>query len=141
MEYLVDEPDKVCEKIDELLKKKGMSRRELAERIGMPPSTLQSILDEKRDFKLTTWWKIVHVLNEDHFGNAAEMVFRAQEEHKRMLIYAIAGCRRLLWETAFDLNKPALTATQAQDIVYNLGQMANDLDSYEAEAERMGLGK
>lgn len=65
----------------------------------------------------------------------------ARATYERMLLYAIAGCRRLLWETAFDLNKPALKATQAQDIVYNLGQMANDLDSYEAEAKRMGLGK
>ena len=65
----------------------------------------------------------------------------ARATYERMLAYAIEGCRHLLWKTAFDLNKPELSAAQAQEIVYNLGQMANDLDSYEAEAERLGLGK
>lgn len=65
----------------------------------------------------------------------------ARATYERMLSYAIEGCRHLLWKTAFELNKPEVTAAQAQEIVYNLGQMANDLDSYEAEAERLGLGK
>ena len=65
----------------------------------------------------------------------------ARATYEKMLRYAIAGCRHLLWKTAFDLNKPELSAAQAQEIVFNLGQMANDLDSYEAEAERLGLGK
>lgn len=61
--------------------------------------------------------------------------------YERMLRYAIAGCRHLIWKTAFDLNKQELSATQVQEIVSQLGQMANDLDSYEDEAERLGLGK
>ena len=65
----------------------------------------------------------------------------ARATYERMLGYAIAGCRHQLWKTAFDLNKQELSAAQVQEIVYNLGQMANDLDSYEAEAERLGLGK
>lgn len=65
----------------------------------------------------------------------------ARATYEKMLRYAIAGCQHLIWKTAFDLNKPELSATQTQEIVYNLGQMANDLDSYEAEAERLGLGK
>lgn len=65
----------------------------------------------------------------------------ARATYERMLAYAIAGCKHLIWKTAFDLNRPELSATQVQEIVYNLGQMANDLDSYEAEAERLGLGK
>ena len=65
----------------------------------------------------------------------------ARATYERMLGYAIEGCRHLLWKTAFDLNKPELSAAQAQEIVFQLGQMANDLDSYEAEAERLGLGK
>lgn len=65
----------------------------------------------------------------------------ARATYEKILHYAIAGCRHLLWKTAFDLNKPFMSATQAHEIVYNLGQMANDLDSYEAEAERLGLGK
>ena len=44
-------------------------------------------------------------------------------------------------KTAFELTKPEVPAAQAQEIVFQLGQMANDLDSYEAEAERLGLGK
>ena len=71
-------------------------------------------------------------------GEDAEL---ARATYERMLRYAIEGCRHLLWKTAFDLNKPELSAAQVQEIVYNLGQMANDLDSYEAEAERLGLGK
>ena len=65
----------------------------------------------------------------------------AQATYERMLAYAIEGCRHLIWKTAFELNKPEVTAAQAQEIVFQLGQMANDLDSYEAEAERLGLGK
>ena len=65
----------------------------------------------------------------------------ARATYEKMLRYAIAGCRHQLWKTAFDLNKQELSAAQVQEIVYNLGQMANDLDSYEAEAERLGLGK
>lgn len=65
----------------------------------------------------------------------------ARATYEKMLRYAIEGCRHLIWKTAFDLNKQELSATQVQEIVYNLGQMANDLDSYEAEAERLGLGK
>ena len=65
----------------------------------------------------------------------------ARATYERMLAYAIEGCRHLLWKTAFDLNKPELSATQAQENVFQLGQMAYDLDSYEAEAERLGLGK
>ena len=65
----------------------------------------------------------------------------ARATYERMLGYAIEGCRHLLWKTAFDLNKQELSATQVQEIVYNLGQVANDLDSYEAGAERLRLGK
>lgn len=65
----------------------------------------------------------------------------ARATYEKMLVYAIESCKHLIWKTAFDLNKPELIATQAQEILYNLGQMANDLDSYEAEAERLGLGK
>ena len=65
---------------------------------------------------------------------------KARAEYARLLTYAIEGCRHLLWKTAFDLNRPEVSATQAQEIVSQLGQMANDLDRYEAEAERLGLG-
>lgn len=65
----------------------------------------------------------------------------ARATYEKMLRYAIEGCRHLIWETAFDLNKSELSATQVQEIVYNLGQMAKDLDSYEAEAERLGIVK
>lgn len=71
----------------------------------------------------------------------AEDAKMARATYEKMLRYAIEGCRHLIWQTAFDLNRPFLSAGQAQEIVYNLGQMANDLDSYEAEAERLGLGK
>lgn len=71
----------------------------------------------------------------------AEDAKLARATYERMLAYAIEGCRHLLWKTAFELNKPEVTAAQAQEIVFQLGQMANDLDSYEAEAERLELGK
>ena len=65
----------------------------------------------------------------------------ARATYERMLVYAIEGCRHLLWKTAFDLSRPEVSAAQAQEIAFQIGQMANDLDSYEAEAERLGLGK
>ena len=65
----------------------------------------------------------------------------ARATYERMLVYAIEGCRHLLWKTAFELNRPEVSATQAQEIAFQIGQMANDLDSYEAEAERLGIGK
>ena len=77
----------------------------------------------------------------DPADTSAEEIHQAAAEYRRMLRYALDGCRHLIWKTAFDLNKPELSATQAQEIVFQLGQMANDLDSYEAEAERLGLGK
>ena len=70
-----------------------------------------------------------------------EEIRKAAATYEKLLTYAIAGCRHLLWKTAFDLNKPDLSAKQAQEIVFQLGQMANDLDCFEAEAERLGLGK
>lgn len=71
----------------------------------------------------------------------AEDARLARATYERMLRYSIEGCKRLLWKTAFDLDKPELTATEVQEIVFRLGQMANDLDRYEAEASRLGLDK
>ena len=68
-------------------------------------------------------------------------VLQAAAAYEKLLTYAIEGCKHLLWKTAFDLSKPDLSATQAQEIAYHLSQMAFDLGEYEAEAERMGLGK
>ena len=65
----------------------------------------------------------------------------ARATYEKMLRYAIEGCRHLIWKTAFELNRPEVSATQAQEIAFQIGQMANDLDSYQAEAERLGLGK
>ena len=70
-----------------------------------------------------------------------EEIRKAAAVYERLLTYAIEGCRHLLWKTAFDLNKPDLSAAQAQEIAYHLSQMAFDLEEYEAEAERLGLGK
>ena len=77
-------------------------------------------------------------------GNVHERfaeIEKARAEYARLLTYAIEGCRHLLWKTAFDLNKPELSAAQAQEIAYHLSQMSFDLEEYEAEAERLGLGK
>lgn len=70
-----------------------------------------------------------------------EEIRKAAATYEKLLTYAIAGCRHLLWKTAFDMNKPDLSATQAQEITYQLSQMTFDLEEYEAEAERLGLGK
>ena len=77
----------------------------------------------------------IHEREADEDARMAEAVYR------KMLVYAIEGCRHLLWKTAFELNRPEVSATQAQEIAFQIGQMANDLDSYEAEAERLGIGK
>ena len=68
----------------------------------------------------------------------AEAVRTAREEYRKMLGYAIDGVRRRLWKTAFDLNRPELSGPMAQEIVFNLQQMAADLAEYEAEAARIG---
>ena len=72
---------------------------------------------------------------------AIEDARMAEAVYRKMLVYAIEGCRHLLWKTAFELNRPEVSATQAQEIAFQIGQMANDLDSYQAEAERLGIGK
>ena len=66
---------------------------------------------------------------------------KAAVVYEKLLTYAIEGCKHLLWKTAFDLSKPELSAVQAQEISYHLSQKASDLGEYEAEAERLGLGK
>lgn len=63
---------------------------------------------------------------------------KAAAVYERQLTYAIVGCRHLLWKTAFDLNKPELSAAQAQETAEKLRQMAHDLADYEAEAARIG---
>lgn len=53
---------KAIREIDETLKEKKMSRRELARRIGMPPSTLQSIMEQGRDLPVTVYLRIKEAL-------------------------------------------------------------------------------
>ena len=61
----------------------------------------------------------------------------AREEYRKMLGYAIDGVKHRLWKTAFDLNRPELSGPMAQEIVFNLQQMAADLAEYETEAARL----
>ena len=70
--------------------------------------------------------------------NLKEELAIAREEYRKMLGYAIDGVKRRLWKTAFDLNCPELSGPMAQEIVFNLQQMAADLAEYEAEAARIG---
>ena len=74
---------------------------------------------------------------EDPVGDAEKEIAEAAASYRRMLQYAITGCKSLLWKTAFDLNRPELGAPMAQEIVFNLQQMAADLAEYEAEAARV----
>lgn len=75
---------------------------------------------------------------DDPVGDAEREIAEAAAAYRKMLSYAITGCRSLLWKTAFDLNRPELGAPMAQEIVFNLQQMAADLAEYEAEAARVG---
>ena len=52
----------VCERIDAILKKRGMSRRKLAERAGIPPSSLQSALSRNTGLSLDMLLPISDVL-------------------------------------------------------------------------------
>ena len=53
----------VCETIDYLLKKKHMSRRQLAIEAGIPPSTLQSALSRNKEISLDMLEKVAQALN------------------------------------------------------------------------------
>ena len=52
----------VCERIDTILKERGMSRRKLAERAGIPPSSLQSALTRNTGLSLDMLIPISDVL-------------------------------------------------------------------------------
>ena len=52
----------VCERIDNILKERGMSRRKLAERAGIPPSSLQSALSRNSGLSLDMLHPISKVL-------------------------------------------------------------------------------
>lgn len=55
----------VCERIDELLKEKGMSRRQLAIKAGIAPSSLQSALQRNKGLSLDMLFPISDVLKVD----------------------------------------------------------------------------
>lgn len=52
----------VCERIDSVLKERGMSRRKLAERANIPPSSLQSALSRNTGLSLDMLLPISDVL-------------------------------------------------------------------------------
>ena len=52
----------VCERSDNILKERGMSRRKLAERAGIPPSSLQSALSRNSGLSLDMLHPISKVL-------------------------------------------------------------------------------
>lgn len=52
----------VCERINTILKERGMSRRKLAERAGIPPSSLQSALSRNTGLSLDMLLPISDVL-------------------------------------------------------------------------------
>ncbi len=56
---------RVCDRIDDALKAKKMSRRELAKAIGLAPSTFQSMMERHADFSLVTLAKMREVLGVD----------------------------------------------------------------------------
>ena len=54
-----------CEKIDSILSEKGMSRRQLAIKAGIPPSSLQSALSRNKGLSLDMLFPISEVLKLD----------------------------------------------------------------------------
>ena len=52
----------VCERIDEELKKRGLSRRQLAIKAGIAPSSFQSAMQRNKDISLDMLFKISDVL-------------------------------------------------------------------------------
>ena len=64
----------VCERIDSVLKERGMSRRKLAERSNIPPSSLQSALSRNTGLSLDMLIPISDVL-----GVSVEFLSGAEE--------------------------------------------------------------
>ena len=55
----------VCERIDDILKSRKMSRRQLAIQAGIPPSSLQSAMERNNGISLDMLFSISHVLGVD----------------------------------------------------------------------------
>ena len=51
-----------CERIDKLLKERGLSRRKLAQMAGIPPSSLQSAMERNKELSLDMLFPISDVL-------------------------------------------------------------------------------
>ena len=79
--------------------------------------------------------------NRDPDDTTEEEVRQAAAVYRKMLIYAVEGCKHLLWKTAFELNRPEVSATMAADVTDQLRQLAADLEVYEREAKRLGIDK
>lgn len=55
----------ICERIDEMIRDRGISRRQLALRAGIPPSTLQSAMQRNKGLSLDMLYPIAKVLGWD----------------------------------------------------------------------------
>ena len=98
---------KICDRIDCALKAKKMSRRELARKIGVAPSTLQSIMERKGDFSAFTLFKIGEVLGIDPARCMIGRDFRFDDDDKREIEYALIAA----WRAASEDDKLIIYAT------------------------------
>lgn len=88
----------ICRRIDEALKAKKMSRRELAKQIGLAPSTLQSIMERHGDFSAVTLAKIGEVLGIDPTLGMLGKTFVFRDDADMETEYSLINAWRLASE-------------------------------------------
>lgn len=88
----------VCRRIDDALKAKKMSRRELAKQIGLAPSTFQSIMERNGDFSAGTLVKIQEVLGIDPTLGMFGRTFYFDDDETRETEYQLVNAWRLASE-------------------------------------------
>lgn len=97
---------KICDRIDDALRAKKMSRRELARIIGIAPSTLQSIMERKGDFSAFTLFKIGEALGIDPARGMIGRDFRFENDDQREMEYALVTA----WRAASEDDKLVISA-------------------------------
>ena len=92
-----------CEKIDSILSEKGMSRRQLSIKAGIPPSSLQSALSRNKGLSLDMLFPISEVLKldvEELVSNSLDSLDEPPEVKKK---FAYFDKREFLLNSMLDI--------------------------------------
>ena len=117
-----------AEKIDLIIKEKGLSRRKVAIMAGIPPSTLQSALERNRNIATEMLEKIAHALDVPFFSL---MVPSMRDDTAARLDKAFAQLPEELYGEAERILEE--TIEEAEDAVYdavNIFGYFDDLDEF-----------